>query len=339
MSQNKSRPPTPAEESRPVLGIDVSKLTLDTCLRVGSKTRHRRFTNTQEGIAQMLAMLQSAGADQALIAMEATGPYSLAAATASVAAGHPVAVINPRRVLDYARACERLNKTDKVDAAIIARFAANESLPRWLPLPDEQNLLRELLRRQNALERQLHAEGRRLEVAPAAPALRSSLQRSITWLQAELKRLEKSLQLHLRDHAPLTTEIDNLQTVPGFGEKSARLVAAEIPRHFANARATSAWLRVVPQQCKSGLSVRKPSRIGHDAPSLRSQLYFCAVTAMRCCPRFQAFAERLRAKGHCKMSIIMAVLHKLIRIAFAILKSGQPYQPDHVVTLPTPCSP
>ena len=334
MSQNKPLTSTPAEESPPVLGIDVSKSTLDTCLRMGSKSRQRRFANTQEGIAQMLAMLQGAGASQALIAMEATGPYSLAAATACAAAGHPVAIINPRRVLDYARACARLNKTDQVDAALIARFAANEPLPRWLPLPEEQNLLRELLRRQNALERQLHAEERRLEVAPSAPVLQASLQRSITWLQAELQRLEKSLQRHLRAHASLTTEIDHLQTVPGFGQKSARLLAAEIPRHFANARAAAAWLRVVPQQCTSGQSVRKPSRIGHEAPSLRSQLYFCAVTAMRCGPRFQALAERLRAKGHCKMSIIMAVLHKLIRIAFAILQSGQPYQPDHVVTLP-----
>jgi transposase len=336
MSQNESIPipqiqiPAPAAESSPVLGIDVSKLTLDTCLIQGGKVRHQRFANSKEGIARMLEMLQDAGAPQALVAMEATGPYSLAAAT-----GHPVTVINPRRVLAYAKACARRNKTDQVDAGLIARFAFKEPLPLWSPLPAAQSVLRDVLRRKNDLESQLHAEQRRLEMATSAGALQASLQRSITWLRAELERLEKDLRQHVEDHATLAAAIDNLQTVPGLGEKSARLLAAEIPRHFANARAVAAWLRVVPQQCESGTSGHKPSRIGHDAPCLRSKLYFAAVTAMRCSPRFQALAARLTAKGHCKMSIIMAVLHKLVRTAFAILQSGKPYHPDHVVTLAT----
>jgi transposase len=322
-----------------VLGIDVSKLTLDTCLLLGDQGRHQRFANNAEGISRMLAMLARLGASRSIVAMEATGPYSLAAATASAAAGHQVCVLNPRRMLAYAKACERRNKTDRVDAALIARFASKEPLPLWQPLPAAQSELRDLLRRQHALESQLHAEERRLEMATSRGPLQASLQRGITWLRAELARLEKCLRQHVKNHDTLATDIKNLQTVPGFGEKSARLLAAEIPRHFANARAASAWLRVVPQQCLSGTSGRKPSKIGHDAPSLRSKLYFAAVTALRCSPRFQALAERLQATGHCKMSILMAVLHKLVRTAFAILRSGQPYQPDHLVTLPTKCSP
>jgi transposase len=323
-----------ALESPPVLGIDVSKLTLDTCLLRGGQSRQQRFANTPEGLAKMLAMLRTSGASPALVAMEATGPYSLAAALAAVTAGHRVAVINPRRVLDYARACERRNKTDRADAALIARFAAKEPLPAWCPLPADQDLLRELLRRQADLETHLHAEERRLEMAPAAPALRQSLRRAVTWLRAELERLEKSICQHLEAHASLAADIQRLQGVPGFGEKSARLLAAEIPRHFANARAVCAWLRVVPQQCTSGTSVRKAARIGHGAPFLRSKLYFSAVTALRCDPRSKAFAARLHAAGKSKMSILFAILHKLVRTAFAILKTGQPYQPDHRVSLP-----
>ena len=341
MPQNQSIPiaqnqtPAPAAESPPVLGIDVSKLTLDTYLIKGGKGRHQRFANSKEGIARMLEMLQSAGAGQALVAMEATGPYNLAAATACAAAGHPVTVINPRRVLAYAKACGRRNKTDRVDAALIARFAAKEPLPLWSPLPADQSHFRDLLRRKGDLESQLHAEQRRLEMATSAGALQASIQRSITWLQAELERLEADLGQHLDTHGTLSADIDRLKSIPGLGEKSARLLAAEIPRHFANSRAVAAWLRVVPQQCDSGSSGHKPSKIGHDAPCLRSKLYFAAVTAMRCSPRFQALAERLLAKGHCKLSIIMAVLHKLVRTAFSILRSGQPYNPAHLVSLAT----
>ena len=326
-------------EAPPVLGIDVSKLTLDTCFLREGKSLHQRFANSTEGIDRMLAMLSACGCPQALVAMEATGPYSLACALMATQAGHPVTVINPRRVRDYARACERRNKTDRADAALIARFAAKEPLPLWRPLPADQDLLRELLRRQSDLEVPLHAEERRAEMAPAAPPLRHSLRRSIAWLRAELKRLEKSIQLHLEAHSSLADDIHRLQAVPGFGQKSARLLAAEIPRHFANARAVSAWLRVIPQQFTSGSSIRKPSLIGHGAPSLRSKLYFAAVTAVRCDPRSMALAERLRASGHSKMSIIFAVLHKLVRTAFAILKTGASYQPDHVVTLRPSCSP
>lgn len=332
LSQNP--PVSSALESPPVLGIDVSKLTLDTCLLVGGRSCRQRFANTAEGLNKMLALLQTSGASQALVAMEATGPYSMAAALAAFQAGHRVAVINPRRVLDYARACERRNKTDRADAALIARFAAKEPLPAWQPLPAEQDLLRELLRRQADLETHLHAEERRLEMAPPAPALRQSLRRAVTWLRAELQRLEKSIRAHLKAHPPLATDIERLQAVPGFGEKSARLLTAEIPRHFANARAVGAWLRVVPQQCSSGTSVRKAARIGHGAPTLRTKLYFAAITAIRCDPRSQAFAARLRTAGKSKMSIVFAVLHKLVRTAFAILKTGRPYQPDHQVHLP-----
>ena len=322
-----------------VLGVDVSKLTLDTCLLASGKTRHQSFANTPEGIAQLLAMLQRSGAGQALVAMEATGPYSLALAAAAFAAGHPVAVINPRRVLDYARACERRNKTDRVDAALIMRFASKEPLPLWRPLPEDQAVLRELVRRQSDLESHLHAEERRLEMAPQAAALRRSLQRSLTWLRAELVRLEKSIQTHLQAHHDLATDITSLQTLPGFGEKSARWAAAEIPRHFANSRAASAWLRVIPQQWTSGTSVRKPSFIGRGAPPLRSKLYFAALTAVRCNPHYQPFVQRLRDQGHSKMSIIFAVLHKLIRTAFAMLKNKTTYQPDHRVALPSSVPP
>ena len=330
----------PPATTQPVLGIDVSKLTLDTCLRHGGQSRHQQFANTPRGIAQLLAMLSARRTSPALVAMEATGPYSLAVATAAEQAGHRVAVLNPRRVLDYARACERRNKTDRVDAAIIARFAAQEeNLPAWRPLPPEQDLLRALLRRQDDLNAHLHAEERRLEMAQKAAPLRQSLQRSVRWLRAELTRLEKSIQQHLATHSSLAVDVAHLQAIPGVGPKSARLLTAEIPRHFRNARAASAWVGVVPRQNTSGLSVHRPSRIGHAAPALRSKLYFTAITAIRCDPRSQVFAKRLHAAGLSKMAIIFAVLHKLVRTAFAILKTGTPYDPNHVVSLPTPCSP
>lgn len=315
----------------PVLGIDVAKLTLDTCLLVDTRTLQQRFANTTAGHVQMLTWLGAQGVAQALVALEATGAYSLAVATAAQAAGQRVAVLNPRRVLDFARSLGRRNKTDRVDAQLIARMAATQPLEEWQPLPPAQALLRELLRRQADLEAVLQAEARRLETAPAAPALRQSLQRSAKWLATELTRLEKAVATHLRESPELAADITRLQAIPGVGQKTARLLAAELPRHFKNARAVAAWLGVVPRQCQSGTSVRKASRIGHAAPELRAKLYFPALTAMRHDPRSKAFAERLRAAGKTPMAVVFAVLHKMVRTAFALLQSKANYNPSHAL--------
>ena len=337
--------PSPVPAPLPALGIDVAKDTLDTCLILDTRTLHQRFANTGDGHAQMLAWLKAQGVTQALVALEATGTYSLAVATAAQAAGHRVAMLNPRRVLDFARSLGRRNKTDeeeegnreaggrasRVDAEILARMAATQPLEEWQPLPPAQALLRELLRRQADLEVALQAEERRLETAPAAPALRQSLRRSAKWLAAELARLEKAVAAHLRQSLELAADILRLEAMPGVGQKTARLLAAEIPRPFKNARAGAAWLGVVPRQCQSGTSVRKASRIGHAAPERRARLYFPALTALRHDPRSKAFAERLRAAGKTPMAIVFAVLHKMVRTAFALLQSKADYNPLHTL--------
>lgn len=324
---------SPPGERLPILGIDVSKLTLDTHLLLRGKVLRQRLANSPEGHRQMLEGLQKLGVSKALIAMEATGPYSLGVAAASFEAGHQVAVINPRRVLDFARAKARRNKTDRADAALIAEFAEANELGLWQPLPPAQSLLRELLRRQADLEAQLQAEKRRLEMAPNERALKESLRRSLLWLQAEMQRLEKSIEEHLKAEPALADDIRRLEAIPGVGQKTARLLTSEIPRHFKNARSVAAWLGLTPRQWTSGSSVRKGAHVGHAAPSLRGRLYFPAISVMRYDPRSKAFAERLRAAGKAKMSVIFAVLHKLVRAAFVMLKTGAEYQLDHALDL------
>jgi transposase len=325
-----------------VLGVDIAKLTFAACLVQGARRLQGQFANTPAGFRELFAWLRKADASSAIVALEATGPYSEGLAQAAFAAGHRVLVFNPRRVLEYARSTGRRNKTDRVDAEVIARFVVSQSpeeRPWWQPLPAPQAALRALLRRQADLELSLHAEKRRLEVA--APAVRPSLRRTVRWLAGELARLALMIEHHLQQHAALAADVARLRTIGGCGEKTARLLAAEIPRHFRTARAVAAWLGVVPRQHESGTSVRHRAHVGHEAPWLRAKLYFPALTAMRCDPRCMALANRMRALGHAGLSIVLAVLHKLIRTAFGVLKHGTTYDPDHQVKLgPTaPCSP
>ena len=322
-----------------MLGVDIAKLTFVACLVHGSQRLRGQFANTPAGFRGVLSWLRKAGASSAIVALEATGPYSSGLAQAAHAAGHRVLVFNPRRVLEYARSTGRRNKTDRVDAELIARFVLSrprEELAWWQPLPAPQAALRELLRRQADLELSLQAEQRRLEVA--APAVLPSVRRTVRWLSGELARLEQMIQRHLQQHTALAGDVARLRTIGGCGEKTTRLLTAEIPRHFRTARAVAAWLGVVPRQNLSGTSVRGGGHVGHEAPWLRAKLYFPAVTAMRCDPRCMALANRMRVLGHGGMSIVLAVLHKLIRTAFGLLKHGTTYDPNHQVRL-RPCSP
>jgi transposase len=328
-------PPSHSQTALPVVGVDVSKAVLDAFL-LGPRQAHQRFENTAQGHQRLLGWVADLSADKAVIAMESTGAYHLAFAMAAFAAAHRVLVFNPRRVREFARSLGRRNKTDKVDAALIARFAQSHPHQPWQPLPQAQAVLRDLLRRQDDLETQLQAELRRLETASAP--LRASLQRSIRWNQAELRRLEKLVHAHLQSAEALAQDIERLEAIPGVGVKTARLLAAEVPRHFRNARAVAAWLGAIPRRFESG-TLKRPSHVGHEAPSLRTKLYFPALTAMRHDPRFRAFAQRLREAGKAPKSIVLAVLHKLIRTAFAILTTGAAYQPTHVVCAPRTCSP
>jgi transposase len=245
-------------------------------------------------------------------------------------AGHCVNVVNPGRVKQYAQSQGRHNKTDQVDAEIIARFGFTQELPQWQPLPEAQATLRALLRRREDVNAQLQAEKNRLDVCPTDKGpVAKSIRRNVAWLSKELVALEAAISEHIKTHPDLAADCARLEAIPGIGAKSAQWLVAELPRMLESSRSAAAWTGVAPRLSESG-TLRKPSRIGPAGNRyLRKALYFPAITARTHNPRFKVFADRLAAKGMSKMAVIMAVLHKMVRTAFAILKNQSSYDPSH----------
>jgi transposase len=311
------------------LGLDIAKAKLDACLLLGPQAHHAQFDNSATGLRGLRAWCQKHGADTPLTVLEATGRYSELAATTLHAAGHGVHLANPRRIKDHGRGLGRRHKTDRIDAALIAHFGVTRTLPAWQPPSPAQQGLRELLRRLSALETMRQAERNRLETA-SDPLVAKSLHRLVRALEKEIATLEQTLATHLRANPDLQAEIDRLCVIEGIGLRTARWLCAELPRHLPNARAAAAWLGITPRLRQSGTSLRTTAPLGAEGNrQLRKVLFMAAMVARRHNPRLKAFADRLAQNGKTKMSVLFAVLHKLLKISFVLLKSHAAYDPTH----------
>jgi transposase len=311
------------------LGLDIAKAKLDACLLHATQAHHAQFENSLKGLVALRTWCQRHGAPTPLTVLEATGRYSELAAATLHAAGHRVHVANPRRIKDHAKSLGRRNKTDRIDAALIASFGTTRLLPAWQPPSPAQQLLRSLLRRLHDLETMLQAERNRA-ASTSDPLIAKSLGRTVRALEKESATLETLIATHLQATPELRADIAHLCAIEGIGARSARWLCAELPRHLPNARAAAAWLAVTPRLRQSGSSLRATAPAGPEGNRhLRRVLFMAAMVARRHNPRLKAFADRLAAKGKAKMAILIAVLHKLLKISFAILKSNSAYDPLH----------
>ena len=320
----------------PPLGLDVAKLKFNACLiRDGGKLRHRVFHNTAEDFAQLSEWLERQGAGRVHACMEATGTYGDALAAHLHEAGHAVSRVNPAAVKAYAQSRLSRTKNDRVDAALIASFCAERRPPAWAPPAPELRELQALVRRLDSLREMRTMEENRLSSGIAVEAVRNSVEEVIAHLSEQIKRTEALIRSHIDRHPGLRRQRELLGSIPGVGEATAAVPLAEVPdiKEYRSARRVAAFAGLVPRERQSGSSVRgrvRLSKIGNAR--LRKALYFRAVTALRCSPFFQAWAEGLRRRGKSKMAVIGAVMRKLVHLAYGVLKTGKLFDPEWAKT-------
>jgi len=317
-----------------ILGIDLAKLTFDATLLTTSGEQHyASFPNTPEGFPQLQAWLAQHSVSELHACMEATNIYWEALATWLHAQGHTVSVVNPARIKGYAMATMQRNKTDKLDSAIIAAFCKTHHPCAWQPLSEAHKHLRALVRhREDLLQTQLQQQNRLRDTTDTL--VRESLQAVLDTIAKQLAVVERTIKEHLAAHAELRTNLELLTAIVGIGVVTAAKLLAEFAaiEQYASAKAAAADTGVTPAHYHSGTSVRRRprmSKIGNA--NLRAALYWPAITAMRRCPAFKAFAERLAARGKPKKVIIGAVMRKMVHIIYGVLKHQTPYDPSKVL--------
>lgn len=321
------------------LGIDVSKATLDVVLlpdQQALKGRHRVFDNSPQGHEHLVSWLRSYGHVSLSVCLEATGAYAHPVARVLHESGYGVALVNPTQIHAFSKSQLKRAKTDKADALIIARFCALHQPPLWTPPPAEVEALQALSRRLEALEEMKHMEENRLESA-SDEVVRASLLDHIAYLVSHIATTKTQIQEHIQAHLHLREQRALLCSIPGIAAPTAALILAELGQveNFATARQVAAFAGLAPQLHQSGKSVRGQSRLCKiGSARLRKGLYFPAMCALRFNPMIQALAQRLAATGKPKMLILGAAMRKLLCLAYGVLKSKQPFNPDFLAQNP-----
>ena len=315
------------------IGLDVSKETLDACLlRPNGKSTHKQFANDASGHAKLLRWVQHAAPDAiAHFCLEATGAYSQAVALFLAEANQRVSVVNPARIRFFGLAQAQGNKTDKADAALIARFCRQEVPEVWRVAATEVQLLMALMRRLHAVQELLVQEKNRLSV-PSQPApVIESIENSIAYLEAEIKRLQQQIRDHINGHPTLKRDSKLLQSIPGIGELTSWDLLAELPdvSQFDSAQSVAAYAGLSPREHRSGTSVRKHTRLSKQGNTrLRKAMYFPAVTGITWNPLVKAHYERMLAAGKPRMVALAACMRKMLMIVYGVLKHQKPFDPS-----------
>jgi transposase len=305
------------------IGIDVAKATLDLHFLPSGQTSS--LANNSTGHAQLRKLLPAA--DACRIVLEATGGYERLLVADLVDAGYHVAVVNPKRVRDFARALGLVAKTDRLDARVLALFAEKVQPAPAQKTPEKQAEIQQLVARRRQLIDLRVMESNRLEVT-RSKAARKSIEAVLKTLQRQIESIEEALEALVQSDDEWRQKTELVQSVPGLGGVTATTLVADVPElGKLNRQQISALIGLAPYNRDSGQQQGKRS-ISGGRKAVRSVLYMAALAAKRYNPVIKAFADRLTQHGKPFKVVLTACMRKLLVIVNSLVKSGQTWNPN-----------
>jgi len=318
-------------KDRKIYGIDISKNVFDVyCVATG----HMQLKNDEKGFKSFLKTLPKT----ALVVMEATGYYHYRFAQFLHKHDVTVSVVNPLSVKRFIQMKLAKVKTDKSDAKAICEYGTMNELPIYNAYTEVQaeclqlfRLLDNYIKQRTATKNKLHGED---VLGIPSRMVYSSLKRQLKHLDKEIVMLEKRLlELVKQDQQQ---QLTLLKSIPGMGVKTALflIVITDGFKKFETAAQLCSYVGITPTIRASGSSVRGRSRISKVGnKKLRNLLFLCAFSACKHNRACREIYDRIVAKGKSKKLALIAVSNKLLKQAFAIAKSGLPYDENFVSRL------
>jgi transposase len=287
-------------------GVDVSKEWLDSFI---APSHFERFENSADGIAKLGEFVRSHGVD--LVAMESSGGLERVPFYLLWELGIACAIVNPRSVRDFAKAMGYLEKTDRIDAQVIAHFAATKAIVPTQPPSQKQQRLSALAARMRQVVSDLTIQRQRLHTAHDDMARTGVLE-----LIAVLKRQSKSLSTAIAaliDADPLWAALDTtLRSVKGVADRTVAVLMADLPElGILSNKAIAKLAGLAPLADDSGKRQGVRRTRGGRA-SVRTILFLVADLARKFDQSLTQFRQRLIDKGKPKMVIRIALAHKLL---------------------------
>ncbi len=326
-----------SKENLVVVGIDVSKKELDIAEYNGSEYHIQKISNTKSGIRNYLSKKKFVnGKNNYLFVMEATGVYNLLLADELCDKSFKVAVENPLRIKRYSDMKMIRAKTDLVDSKIIALYGYEQSPNLYRPKSKNQREFVKLLKGIEDLEDNLNRLNNQLEtfkIDPVQSSLVISTHKSIIkFIEKKKKKLEIRLNEMLKEVYPEETK--RLIKIKGVEKKTAAIILAFFGKfeHFETAKQVVSYIGTNPSIKQSGTSVRGRGNIDKKGNRyIRKKLYMTALSASRFNPACKDMYNRLTLKGKEFKQKIIAVLNKLLRQIFAVLKYEREWDPNYSV--------
>jgi transposase len=291
-----------------ICGVDVSKAKLDAAIEPGGA--FASFDNDTAGIAKLAAFCRQNGVS--LVVMEASGGYERRAFLELWQAGLACALVNPRSVRRYAEAMGRLEKTDRIDAAVIARFAiAKDLAPTPLPSPAQQRL-KALDARLRQVTDDLTVQKQRRANLLDNPEMLASLDEVIALLKRQSRSLEGEIASMIDDDPLWALLAQSWRSIKGVAGRTVARLHAQLPEigTYSN-KSIAKLVGVAPLADDSGTHKGK-RRIRGGRAEVRSILFIVARTAARYDKSLADFHARLVAAGKEKMVIRIALARKLL---------------------------
>jgi transposase len=290
-----------------ICGVDVSSGTLDA--RIGRAGARGRFERTREGIEALAAFCRDHGVE--LVVMEATGGYEKLPFGLLWAQGIPAAIVNARGVRRFAEAMGFLEKTDRIDAGVIAWFAEVKRIVPQEPASERQERLEALVTRLRQLTELRTAQSNQRRLL-TDPVVLGSIEEVIALVTRQIRSFEVQIA-ELIDGDPLWKALDQtFRSIKGVAGRTVARIMAEVPEigTLPN-KAASKLVGLAPIAHDSGkFSGKRPIRGGRSG--VRSILFVVAEVVRRYDPDFMAFHQKLSEAGKPKKVIRIALAHKLL---------------------------
>lgn len=311
-----------------VLGIDVGKDFID-CELLGTKSAHKRVSNSIRGFEQLVAWLRNRKVRKVHACMESTGGWSEELGFFLHEHGHLVSLVNPLQISAFGQSELSRTKTDKADAALIARFCQAMKPRLWEPPTPAERRLQHFVRRRRALVEMRAQELNRLE-APGVDDIRESVTSLIDVLDQQIEAMDDEIKATIERDDDLRGKRDLIKSITGIGDVTSSTLLAETPHieRFETAKALAAFVGVIPHLRESGRSSKKPRRTKIGKAAIRPVLFMAAICALRTNRVVRAFGKRLEVRGKTRMQIIVAAMRKLLVLVYGVLKTGQAFDPQ-----------